>query len=188
MSRADIKQPPHSAGRRFVGHKATIDDAQIPSVPAMSSTDQAIWSSEPFLTCDSRRTIPLATSDFNAVDQGQFGSRWSGDCLTGVDDLKGIHHRDFCDRLHTRFHTHTTLRPLARCHWPSFCTLLQSNVLKRCQFLSSILNLTDHLDAPNAGRTSIPGACGLWQGSAGHVIYVASSHKVIRLPRQPTTF
>lgn len=74
MSRQGIKQPPHSAGRRLVGMKySTIDPNLIPAVPEVAAADQAIWSSEPFLTCDTRRTVPLSTSTFNAVDQGQCG-------------------------------------------------------------------------------------------------------------------
>lgn len=69
-----IKQPPHSAGRRLVGLRSAIDPAQIPSAPDVALADQAIWSQEPFMTCDTQRTVPLALSAYTTVDQGEFDS------------------------------------------------------------------------------------------------------------------
>lgn len=53
-----------------MGLRAAIDPSQIPSVPEVALADQSVWSSEPFLSCDTQRTVPLSTSTYNAVDQG----------------------------------------------------------------------------------------------------------------------
>ncbi|KAF8310997.1 hypothetical protein DL93DRAFT_2169377 [Clavulina sp. PMI_390] len=71
-----IKQPPHSAGRRLVGLRTAIDPNQIPSVPEVSLEDQFVWSSQPFYTCDTQHTIPLSTSVYNTVDQGNSSPRF----------------------------------------------------------------------------------------------------------------
>ena len=67
-----ISQPPHSDGKRFGGLRAAIPPDQVPSPVDSALADQRIWSSEPFLTCDTERTVPLAGSDYNAVDQGEY--------------------------------------------------------------------------------------------------------------------
>ncbi|KAF8328183.1 uncharacterized protein EI90DRAFT_3281390 [Cantharellus anzutake] len=65
-----IPQPPHTAGKRLSGPRAAIDLSQIPSVADTYLADQSIWTKEPFLTCQTERTIPLSASEYNAVDQG----------------------------------------------------------------------------------------------------------------------
>jgi protein transport protein SEC24 len=71
MSKQHIKQPPHSAGRKLIGLRSAIDPSQIPSAPDVAYDDQVVCSAQPFLTCDSQRPIPLANTDYIAIDQGQ---------------------------------------------------------------------------------------------------------------------
>ncbi|KAF9517526.1 hypothetical protein BS47DRAFT_1371371 [Hydnum rufescens UP504] len=79
-----IPQPPHSAGRRFGGLRASIPADQVPSPVASALADQRIWSSEPFLTCDTERAVPLAGSDYNAVDQGNSSPRFLRPCTYAI--------------------------------------------------------------------------------------------------------
>jgi len=86
-----IPQPPHSAGLNyqgerkftcrlfieyeFVGLRPRIDPAQVPSPIASTEIDRQTWESKTktFMTLPGTY-VPLCTSDFIAVDQGNFGS------------------------------------------------------------------------------------------------------------------
>lgn len=64
-----IQQPPHSAGQRFAGPRSKIDPDQIPSPVEAQDADQEFFDREWFATCG-RGGLPLSTTDFGAVDQG----------------------------------------------------------------------------------------------------------------------
>ena len=59
------------ANSSLSGLRPAIDPAQIPSPVDIRDTDQERWWKESYLTCSSQQTVPLATSDFHAIDQGQ---------------------------------------------------------------------------------------------------------------------
>ncbi|KAL5641312.1 hypothetical protein ACGC1H_001709 [Rhizoctonia solani] len=71
-----IAQPPHSAGRPFPGLRSRIDPSQIPSPVASWQADQAIWDQSTFMTCASSQTIPISSSEYVAVDQGNSAPRF----------------------------------------------------------------------------------------------------------------
>lgn len=70
-----IAQPPHSAGQRLQGVRNRIDPNQIPSPVAVQEADQQAFDQEPFYTCG-RGQIPLSSTDFVAVDQGNCNPRF----------------------------------------------------------------------------------------------------------------
>lgn len=65
-----IAQPPHHAGQRFAGPRSKIDPDQIPSPVEAQDADQEFFDREWFATCG-RGGLPLSTTDFAAVDQGE---------------------------------------------------------------------------------------------------------------------
>lgn len=65
-----INQPPHSAGQRFPGPRSKIDPDQIPSPVEAMDNDQDFFDKEWFETCG-RGGLPLSTTDFAAIDQGE---------------------------------------------------------------------------------------------------------------------
>ena len=65
-----INQPPHSAGQRFAGPRSKIDPDQIPSPVEAMDNDQDFFDKEWFETCG-RGGLPLSTTDFAAIDQGE---------------------------------------------------------------------------------------------------------------------
>ncbi|CAE7128456.1 unnamed protein product [Rhizoctonia solani] len=71
-----IAQPPHSAGRPFPGLRSRIDPSQIPSPVSSWQTDQATWDQSAFMTCASSQTIPISSSEYVAVDQGNSAPRF----------------------------------------------------------------------------------------------------------------
>ncbi|KAJ1311488.1 hypothetical protein OPQ81_009975 [Rhizoctonia solani] len=71
-----IAQPPHSAGRPFPGLRSRIDPSQIPSPITSWQADQAIWDQSAFMTCASSQTIPISSSEYVAVDQGNSAPRF----------------------------------------------------------------------------------------------------------------
>ncbi|CAE6494488.1 unnamed protein product [Rhizoctonia solani] len=71
-----IPQPPHSAGRPFPGLRSRIDPSQIPSPVTSWQTDQATWDKGAFMTCASPQTIPISSSEYVAVDQGNSAPRF----------------------------------------------------------------------------------------------------------------
>ncbi|PWN40909.1 hypothetical protein IE81DRAFT_325090 [Ceraceosorus guamensis] len=64
-----ISQPPHQAGQRFAGPRSKIDPDQIPAPVEAQDADQEFFDKEWFATCG-RGGLPLSTTDFGAVDQG----------------------------------------------------------------------------------------------------------------------
>ncbi|CAE6413751.1 unnamed protein product [Rhizoctonia solani] len=71
-----IAQPPHSAGRPFPGLRSRIDPSQIPSPVTSWQNDQATWDQSSFMTCASSQTIPISSSEYVAVDQGNSAPRF----------------------------------------------------------------------------------------------------------------
>ncbi|KAI3477907.1 hypothetical protein L1887_60214 [Cichorium endivia] len=69
-----IAQPPHQAGQRFAGPRSKIDPDQIPSPVEMQDADQDFFDKEWFATCG-RGGMPLSTTSFAAVDQGNCSPR-----------------------------------------------------------------------------------------------------------------
>ncbi|KAJ9478797.1 putative Protein transport protein SEC24 (putative) [Pseudozyma hubeiensis] len=69
-----IAQPPHQAGQRFAGPRSKIDPDQIPSPVEMQDADQEFFDKEWFATCG-RGGMPLSTTSFAAVDQGNCSPR-----------------------------------------------------------------------------------------------------------------
>ena len=67
-----IPQPPHSAGQAFKGLRSRIDPEQIPSPLEAAGWDDARFSQEPFLTASDGVLIPLAGTQYRAVDQGKY--------------------------------------------------------------------------------------------------------------------
>ncbi|KZT42403.1 hypothetical protein SISSUDRAFT_1058495 [Sistotremastrum suecicum HHB10207 ss-3] len=71
-----IPQPPHSTGRRLEGLRPAIDPSQIPSPVEIQSFDQDKWFRESYLTCSTDQPVPLSTSEFHAIDQGNSSPRF----------------------------------------------------------------------------------------------------------------
>lgn len=65
-----ISQPPHSAGTPLAGLKFKLAPAQIPSIVEEHYNDQERWHLESYVTAGTQ-PIPLATSEYYAIDQGQ---------------------------------------------------------------------------------------------------------------------
>jgi len=65
-----IPQPPHSAGTPLAGLKFKLSQAQIPSIVEEHYNDQERWRVESYVTAGTQ-PIPLATSEYYAIDQGQ---------------------------------------------------------------------------------------------------------------------
>lgn len=89
LANPSIPQPPHSAGQKLQGPRSRIDPNQIPSPVAVHALDQARFDVEPYLTC-SRGAVPLALTDFIAMDQGNASPRFirmSTYALPHSDDL-----------------------------------------------------------------------------------------------------
>lgn len=49
--------------------RSKIDPNQIPSPVVVQEQDQRIFDEQPYMTC-SKSTIPLASTDFRAIDEG----------------------------------------------------------------------------------------------------------------------
>jgi protein transport protein SEC24 len=67
-----IPQPPHAAGPSIRGPKPRIDPTQVPSPIEVAELDQNLSDLEDFQSCRSRGIIPLATTDYRGVDQGEY--------------------------------------------------------------------------------------------------------------------
>ena len=53
--------------------RSRIDPNQIPSPVVVQEQDQELFDEKPYMTC-SKSTIPLASTDFKAVDEGNFSN------------------------------------------------------------------------------------------------------------------
>lgn len=76
------------------GLRNRIDPEQIPSVVTVQEQDQEIYDNDYFLTC-SRGTVPLATTQYTAVDQGSSSPRFmrfSTYNIPATDDLASMSH------------------------------------------------------------------------------------------------
>ena len=51
--------------------RSKIDPNQIPSPVIVQEQDQELFDEKPYMTC-SKSTIPLASTDFKAIDEGNF--------------------------------------------------------------------------------------------------------------------
>jgi protein transport protein SEC24 len=89
-----IPQPPHSAGQKLSGPRPRIDPDQIPSPVTVRAEDQRRFEHDAFLTC-SRAGVPLASTDYVAVDQGNSNPRFmrlTTYALPTTDDLANAAH------------------------------------------------------------------------------------------------
>lgn len=68
-----IPQPPHAAGPSIKGPKPRIDPTQVPSPIKVAEMDQNLSDLEDFMSCNTRGVIPLASTDYKGVDQGESG-------------------------------------------------------------------------------------------------------------------
>lgn len=66
-----IPQPPHAAGPSLKGPKPRIDPTQVPSPIEVAEMDQNLSDIEDFQSCNTRGVIPLASTDYRGIDQGQ---------------------------------------------------------------------------------------------------------------------
>ena len=74
---AHIPQPPHTSGRPYQGLRTRIDPEQIPSPVDVAECDQEVWSSKQFMTLpQSTVHVPLSTTAFSAIDQGNSSPRF----------------------------------------------------------------------------------------------------------------
>ncbi|KAF8183126.1 sec24-related protein [Pholiota molesta] len=64
-----IPQPPHSAGLDYKGLRPRIDPSQVPSPIEAIERDRHAWETKVYMTLPGAH-VPLCTSDFTAVDQG----------------------------------------------------------------------------------------------------------------------
>jgi protein transport protein SEC24 len=53
--------------------RSRIDPNQIPSPVIVQEQDQELFDEKPYMTC-SKTTIPLASTDFKAIDEGKFNN------------------------------------------------------------------------------------------------------------------
>lgn len=65
-----IPQPLHSAGTPLPGLKFKLNPTQIPSIVEEHYNDQERWQVESYVTAGTQ-PVPLATSEYYAIDQGQ---------------------------------------------------------------------------------------------------------------------
>ncbi|CAG8524509.1 10789_t:CDS:10 [Ambispora leptoticha] len=56
--------------------RARIDPNQIPSPVVVQEHDQTVFDEQPYLTCSKTATIPLASTDFKAIDEGNSNPRF----------------------------------------------------------------------------------------------------------------
>ena len=66
-----IPPPPHAAGPSIKGPKPRIDPTQVPSPIEVAEMDQNLSDIEDFQSCNTRGVIPLASTDYRGIDQGQ---------------------------------------------------------------------------------------------------------------------
>ncbi|KAF8518397.1 Sec23/Sec24 trunk domain-containing protein [Hysterangium stoloniferum] len=71
-----IRQPPHSAGQPFKGLRSRIDPSQIPSPITVADDDQSLWATQSYMTCAAQLPVPLSSSEFHAIDQGNSTPRF----------------------------------------------------------------------------------------------------------------
>ncbi|KZV88117.1 hypothetical protein EXIGLDRAFT_722972 [Exidia glandulosa HHB12029] len=75
-TRQAISQPPHSTGQKYPGLRAHINADAIPSPVAVAVQDQALWDGEDYYTLASEQPLPLSSSRYVAVDQGNSAPRF----------------------------------------------------------------------------------------------------------------
>ena len=68
-----IPQPPHAAGPSIKGPKPRIDPTQVPSPIEVAEMDQNLMDREDWESGNSRGIVPLGSTDYRGVDQGELG-------------------------------------------------------------------------------------------------------------------
>ncbi|KAJ9098064.1 hypothetical protein QFC19_006499 [Naganishia cerealis] len=79
-----IPQPPHAAGPSLRGPKPRIDPSQVPSAVDTAEMDQNLYDQEDFESCNTKGLVPLGTTDYRGVDQGNSLPRYIRSSLTHV--------------------------------------------------------------------------------------------------------
>jgi protein transport protein SEC24 len=70
-----IPQPPHAAGPSLRGPKPRLDPSQVPSAVDAAEMDQNLYDQEDFESCNTKGLVPLGTTDYRGVDQGESSLR-----------------------------------------------------------------------------------------------------------------
>ncbi|KAJ9121491.1 hypothetical protein QFC22_002107 [Naganishia vaughanmartiniae] len=79
-----IPQPPHAAGPSLRGPKPRIDPSQVPSAVDVAEMDQNLYDQEDFESCNTKGLVPLGTTDYRGIDQGNSLPRYIRASLTHV--------------------------------------------------------------------------------------------------------
>jgi protein transport protein SEC24 len=66
-----IPQPPHAAGPSLRGPRPRLDPTQVPSAVDAAEMDQNLYDQEDFESCNTKGLVPLGTTDYRGVDQGE---------------------------------------------------------------------------------------------------------------------
>ncbi|GHJ87945.1 hypothetical protein NliqN6_4347 [Naganishia liquefaciens] len=79
-----IPQPPHAAGPSLRGPRPRLDPTQVPSAVDAAEMDQNLYDQEDFESCNTKGLVPLGTTDYRGIDQGNSLPRYIRTSLTHV--------------------------------------------------------------------------------------------------------